>query len=35
MGKINAYDTIVTEDQKREKLWKSRKDCFGMEFTAY
>jgi len=42
MGEINAYDKIMFEDQKKEKIWKLKdifikshlKDCFKMEFTA-
>jgi len=43
MDKINVYDKIMIENQKKkEKIWKSKKfyinlyliDGFGMEFTA-
>ena len=42
MGKINVYDKIMIENQKKEKIWKSKNfginlhqiDGLGMEFTA-
>ena len=43
MGKINIHDKIVTENQKREKLWTEKKDVYinlrlkdglGIELTA-
>jgi len=42
MGKINVYDKIMIENQKREKIWKLKtfyinlhlKDRLQMEFTA-
>jgi len=44
MGKINAYDKIMSKNQKKKRKYGNkkyfyinlhRKDCFGMEFTAF
>jgi len=43
MGNINVYDKIMIVNQKKAKIWKSKKNCYanlhvidvlGIEFTA-